>query len=135
VSGKIQANGGNGYNQYNHYSGGGAGGRIAIDVPTANNTYSGTTTANGGSGNQYGGAGSVYWVTTDRLIVSNGGYSGAMTLISTGNHHFDHRYRAESTRDPGHISLTVVRCIGWRRWQQATGSGRHTECINFVYLG
>jgi RHS repeat-associated protein len=89
-SGTIQANGGSGVYDQGHIGGGGAGGRIAIDVPNVSNSFSGAVTTYGGWGNQYGGAGSVYWKTIDRLVVNNNGAGGAITPLATGDHHFDH---------------------------------------------
>jgi hypothetical protein len=89
-NGNIQANGGIGISDAGNVAGGGGGGRIAIDVPTANNSYSGIVSAYGGSGYQYGGAGTIYWSAPDRLAVNNNGQSGAKTTLATGDYQFTH---------------------------------------------
>jgi len=75
-SGRILCDGGNGYASD---SGGGAGGRIAVYYQT--NSFAGTMSACGGSGCQYGAAGTIYLSGPegDKLIYDNNGHSGANT--------------------------------------------------------
>jgi hypothetical protein len=88
--GAIQVNGGNGgWTPYGGYGGGGAGGRIAIDVPTVSNTFTGTTTAFGGSGSQNAGAGTVYLATADKLVVDNNSLAGRNTILSSADYDFN----------------------------------------------
>ena len=82
-NGTISANGGNGEPVH---GGGGGGGRIALTVAT--NLFTGTIPAYGGSGFQRGGAGTVFRrsgtsVTSEQVVVDNGGVSGASTPYST----------------------------------------------------
>ncbi len=88
-NGQIGANGGNGAWTYYGYSGGGGGGRIAIDVPIAGNSFNGIVTTYGGSGYQAGGAGTVYWSQTDRLIVNNNAQNGAVTALLAADYDFN----------------------------------------------
>jgi|GEM_PF-2351211 len=82
-SGVINAIGGNATST-NYTGGGGAGGRIAIKYNT--NTYTGSFSAYGGSGNQDGAAGSIYLKSNTsaegRVIYDNNGKSGASTYVS-----------------------------------------------------
>lgn len=81
-TGSISANGGAGESIY---GGGGGGGRIAITFGT--NQFNGTLVARGGAGAVYGGAGTIYLastrVGTAQILVENGGWSGANTLLSS----------------------------------------------------
>ena len=81
-SGIIRANGGTGFFQNpTGWGGGGGGGRIAIYTDVM--SLSGVHAANAGSGFQRGGAGSVYIIrgTTEQLIFSGGGATGARTRL------------------------------------------------------
>ena len=90
-SGDIRANGGTGgrFPYYGPYASGGGGGRIAIDVPTVNNTFSGSITVYGGFGYQYGGAGTIYLTESDQLVVDNNKHDGATTPLVSANYNFD----------------------------------------------
>ena len=61
-TGSIEANGGNGGHntRHGHYGGGGSGGRIAIHYTTKTLSNE-NITAIGGTGQQAGGAGTIYW--------------------------------------------------------------------------
>src|SRR5207253_2643137 len=80
-SGLIAADGGGGYLPNN---GGGGGGRIAIYYTS--NSFNGTFSARGGSGSQYGGAGTIYLKQNDKpfanFIVDNGGVRGTNTSLN-----------------------------------------------------
>jgi hypothetical protein len=79
-SGAITANGGSGVAGY---GGGGGGGRIAITYTT--NLFAGTISALGGSGANWGGAGTIYlrsnFKNLGQLILDNGGHSGTNTTF------------------------------------------------------
>lgn len=79
--GTISANGGAGEMPF---GGGGAGGRIALT--TTSNQFSGTASALGGAGFQYGGAGTFYTETAVQtnglLAVENGSHCGAATVLN-----------------------------------------------------
>ncbi len=81
-AGIIAANGGS---ASNGSCGGGAGGRVAIEYTT--NSYTGSMSAAGSYGRQYGGAGTVYLKAEAAPIgsvrVDNGGANGAWTPIGT----------------------------------------------------
>jgi hypothetical protein len=57
-AGSFTANGGNGGSGARGTGGGGGGGRVAFYCET--NLFTGTLAAQGGWGNQYGGAGTLY---------------------------------------------------------------------------
>ena len=65
--------------------GGGAGGRIALHVGT--NSFIGAASATGGSGNQYGGAGTIFTKATadgqGDLLIDNEGNAGATTQVDS----------------------------------------------------
>ena len=110
-SGSIRANGGHGgwastwhgksgggYGGYggkggSDKGGGGAGGRIAIYYGTS--TFSGVITANGGTGYQTGGAGTIYLEDTssgkNELIIDNNGRFGEYTYV-LGSYTFNNLY-------------------------------------------
>ncbi|MCK4521546.1 MAG: hypothetical protein KAU20_03150, partial [Nanoarchaeota archaeon] len=78
--GNITTNGGNGNNSK---GGGGGGGRIALYYTTK--TFTGTTNATGGIGNQVGGAGTIYTKetgTNGELLIDNSGNAGVYTPIN-----------------------------------------------------
>ena len=87
-SGVISANGGNGAN---NIGGGGGGGMIAINFEqgTFSNVFSGTILAYGGTGANYGGAGTIFIKTNfpgqAALILDNGGNRGTNTPITTSS--------------------------------------------------
>lgn len=82
--GAITANGGNGVDSM---GGGGGGGRIAISFRT--NGFAGVVTAFGGAGANYGGAGTIYYLTngfgSGALLVNNGGNAGAVSSVQPGS--------------------------------------------------
>jgi hypothetical protein len=79
-AGSIGANGGNGVPLL---GGGGGGGCIAAYFNT--NIFTGTFSASGGSGTNYGGAGTIYFKTNSaangQLVMDNGGKPGAFTTL------------------------------------------------------
>src|SRR5207253_1813637 len=81
-AGNISANGGAGELPD---GGGGGGGRIAIYYVT--NNFTGSISAFGGAGANYGGAGTIYKRSTNdltgQLFIINGGKSGTNSLFST----------------------------------------------------
>jgi hypothetical protein len=88
ASGLIQAKGGSAPNQSssNNQGGGGGGGRLAVYCTNANN-YIGNWQAYGGSGNQRGGAGTVYLIgnaeALPQLVLDDGATTlGALTTVS-----------------------------------------------------
>ena len=86
-NGEIQAIGGNGGGSAGYGSaGGGGGGRIALNVPTSNNSFTGAFKAYGGTGNQIGGAGTVFLTSENKLIINNNSQSGNKTPISSGSY-------------------------------------------------
>jgi RHS repeat-associated protein len=72
-------------------AGGGGGGRIAIYCTT--DSFTGTMSARGGSGYEYGGAGTIYRKSASQaygdLLVDNGGNAGATSPLPTGTYAFD----------------------------------------------
>lgn len=83
-TGLISAVGGAGDSPY---GGGGGGGRIAIDCPS--NVFLGTIQAQGGTGYNHGGAGTIYLdeVRFPKVIVSNNGVRGGTTPLPAMNPH------------------------------------------------
>ncbi len=88
-AGTIAANGGN-YGNRDNLAGGGGGGRIAIYFQT--DTFTGTISAAGGSGNQQGGAGTVFTKSASEsygeVRIDNGGNSGAATPLPDAAYQF-----------------------------------------------
>jgi len=80
--GSISAQGGT---TINTGGGGGGGGRIALYFAT--NSFTGTISAAGGAGQEYGGAGTVYSKSSveslGHVLADNGGNAGAWTPLST----------------------------------------------------
>lgn len=83
-SGTVSANGGNGYYHYWgnwQHGGGGSGGRIAVYSDLSG--FTGQVLARGGSGMEYGAAGTTYLKTPElalgRLVLDNDGHVGAKT--------------------------------------------------------
>ena len=77
----ITANGGSGASSN---GGGGGGGRIYISC--SNNSFTGTISAFGGGGANWGGAGTVFIQTATpnyQLVLDNGGHPGASTPLSS----------------------------------------------------
>ena len=83
-AGTISANGGMGYGFGATGGGGGGGGRIAIQY--GGYLFFGATTARGGSGSAWGGAGTIYTKANNeswgQVVVDNGGQAGANTTWS-----------------------------------------------------
>ena len=81
--GDIRANGGTGHTNHTSTGGGGGGGRIAVYSDT--DTFTGMIGAVGGTGYEYGGAGTVYRKLRSEnvgtLSTMNDGYEGADTTI------------------------------------------------------
>ncbi len=80
--------------QYSYHSGSGAGGRIAIDVPSEQNTFLGTTDLRGGYRQQASiqtcaASGTLYWTKEDKLSVSGGCSNGPSTVLEEHNYDFD----------------------------------------------
>ena len=85
-TGAITANGGNGALTY---GGGGGGGRIVIASPKLpqTNSFTGTISAYGGGGANYGGAGTIYYQTNGQgfaplLVLDNNGNIGTNTAFT-----------------------------------------------------
>jgi len=82
-TGSLTAHGGDGLNATG--GGGGGGGRIALTF--FNYTFTGTVAAIGGTGANSGGAGTIYFRTnsnsSERVLLNNGGRSGANTPVSS----------------------------------------------------
>lgn len=93
-NGSITANGGAGPIVSEEDGGGGGGGRVAIYHTTY--TFSGALTALGGSGRQYGGAGTVYTKLTGQtwgeVRLDNGGNNGASTTLPGGAQTLDNLF-------------------------------------------
>ena len=81
-AGNITANGGNGVAQA---GGGGGGGRIAVNA--GNNNFTGSLSAWGGGGTNYGGAGTVFtqFGGAQQLTLDNGGHPGTNTLLASAS--------------------------------------------------
>src|SRR6266567_3284628 len=82
-AGTISANGGAGDLPV---GGGGGGGRIALYCRT--NQFTGSVSAHGGTGANYGGAGTIYVATNNvsnlpQVIIDNAGWRGANTALSS----------------------------------------------------
>ena len=98
--GSIAVDGGN----TGSYAGGGAGGRIAIYY-TDNTGFIGAITAYGGSGYQYGAAGTVFTKSSTQiygdLVVDNNSQSGAVTLL------LDETYELDTVTVAGYAILDL----------------------------
>ncbi len=83
-AGLISANGGNGSGIGLYAGGGGGGGRISIQ--SGFNLFFGTTSARGGGGVAWGGAGTIHTSgfnqTSPQLLVDNGGAGGTNTTVT-----------------------------------------------------
>jgi RHS repeat-associated protein len=66
--------------------GGGAGGRIALEFDSG--SFGGTVTAFGGDGNQFAGAGTIYWAPDERLVVDNNSHNGAPAQLLSETYQF-----------------------------------------------
>lgn len=81
-SGTISANGGNGVSLI---GGGGGGGRIAIFINGRTNSLTGTVSAYGGGGANYGGAGTIYYgsyfTNSPLLVLDNANNRGTNTTF------------------------------------------------------
>ena len=90
-TGSISTDGGIGGINSGKHGGGGAGGRIAVYYTT--NTFAGTLSSVGGSGDQYGGAGTIFTKSATQpngsLVIDNSGHSGASTPLLDGTYTFD----------------------------------------------
>ena len=86
-AGTVSANGGLGNGTGLYGGGGGGGGRIAITY--ANNLFFGVTSARGGGGCAYGGAGTIYTKANSdswgQVLADNGGQSGTNTTWSSAS--------------------------------------------------
>ena len=81
--GRVEANGGKAVPGWSG-GGGGGGGRIAIEYTTK--TFTGSMSALGGQGWQYGGAGTIYTVQSGHsgmLLIDNAGNAGEATPLAT----------------------------------------------------
>ena len=93
------------------YGGGGGGGRIAIYYYESS-TFTGTISAFGGSGYEWGGAGTIYTQASSEplgdLLVDNGGHAGAGTRLVDGTYTFDTvEVRGKAILELSHGALVV----------------------------
>jgi len=108
-SGSITANGGNGATAK---AGGGGGGCLALYFTT--NNFVGNWSTMGGSGYQYGGAGTIYTKTPSQswgqLTLNNGGNAGAATSLSGNAQEFDNLIiqGQAQLQVPTNVVLTLV---------------------------
>ena len=121
-SGRITANGG----AANAAGGGGGGGRIALSVIT--NNFNGLISAIGGSGSNYGGAGTICFMPRNstnitQFIVDNGGSVGAYTTIGNAQSSFADLWVQAGARLLLPIYTIRNASVGSNSWLVVTNSG------------
>ncbi len=141
-TGKVQTNGGDGattaFNNAYGIGGGGSGGRIAFEY--SGSSFAGTVEAYGGFGGQYGGAGTIYWQSTDRLVINNNNHNGQAASLVSGNYSFDlielNGYGHLKVQDSAStLTLTAANSFSGDGTAKLAAFGTVTAQSNFVIAG